>query len=90
MDGLIFIVIGIIVILVILGILLIMTFLIRKEDRKYEEPDYQAFFIMGISFLPMGIVFTIAISPAFIGFAGIGICYIAIGLTNKDKWKKKK
>ena len=44
---------------------------------------------MGISFLPIGIVFTVSISPAFVGFTGIGICYMAIGLANKDKWKKK-
>jgi flagellar basal body-associated protein FliL len=89
MDGLIFIVIGIIAILVILGILLTMLFLIRKEDRKCEEPDYQAFFIIGFSFLPLGIIFTIIVGPAFIGFTGIGICYMAIGLANKDKWERR-
>ena len=87
--GLSFIVIGIIFILVILGILITIVFLLRKKETKFEEPDYQVFFIMGISFLPLGIVFTIAIGPAFIGFTGIGICYMAIGLANRDKWKKK-
>lgn len=81
---------GIILILVILGILLSIVFLKRKQEIEInEEPNYQAFFIMGISFLPLGILFTIAVSPAFIGFIGIGICYIAIGLANKHKWKKE-
>jgi hypothetical protein len=88
MEALILVIVGIIAILVLLGIIILVV-LKRKQDEKYEEPDYQVFFIMGISFLPLGIVFTIAIGPAFIGFIGIGICYMAIGLTNKEKWKKK-
>ncbi len=44
---------------------------------------------MGISFLPMGIIFTATISPAFIGFVGMGISYMAIGLANRDNWDKK-
>ena len=89
MNGLIFIVIGIIVILVVVGIILSVIFLKKKQEGKYEEPDYRVFFIMGISFLPIGIVFMITVSLAFIGFTGIGICYMAIGLANKDKWKKR-
>jgi hypothetical protein len=46
---------------------------------------------MGISFLPLGIVLTIAVgNPGFIGFIGLGGFYIALGLANKDKWKKEK
>jgi hypothetical protein len=89
MEGLILIIIGIIIILVFLGVILTLTYLVKKEHKRFEEPDYQVFFIMGISFLPLGIIFTIAVSPAFIGFIGIGLCYMAIGLANKDKWKKK-
>ena len=89
MNGLILIIFGIIVILVILGVILTLIYLIKKEHKRFEEPDYQAFFIMGISFLPLGIVFMVAVSPAFIGFTGIGLCYMAIGLANKDKWKKR-
>jgi len=37
----------------------------------------------------MGIIFTAAINPAFIGFVGMGIIYMAIGLANRDKWKKE-
>jgi hypothetical protein len=89
MSGLILLVIGIIVLLVIFVILLTLVLLKKKEKGTFEEPDYHTFFVMGISFLPMGIVFTIVINPAFISFIGVGICYIAIGLANKDKWKKR-
>jgi len=89
MSEFILIVIGIISILVIIGVILSLIVWKKKEEGKYREPDYQAFFIIGISFLPIGIVFMIAVSSAFIGFTGIGLCYIAIGIANKDKWKKK-
>jgi hypothetical protein len=72
---------------------LIITILWVKKNSKNEwtkEVDYRAFFIMGISFLPLGIVLTFVVgNPGFIGFMGLGICYIAIGLANKDKWKKE-
>lgn len=83
------IVIGIIALLVFVGILLTLIVWKKKKEGKYEEPDYQAFFIMGICFLPMGIISMITVSPAFFGFTVMGLCYMAIGLANKDKWKKK-
>jgi hypothetical protein len=79
-------------ILIIILLVLIATFFIvqkKKKERIFKEIDYRAFFILGISFLPMGIIFTVTISPAFIGFIGMGVIYMAIGLANKDKWKNK-
>lgn len=56
---------------------------------KVIEPNYQVFFILGIFFLPMGIVLMITIdNPAFIGITGMGLIYMVIGLANRDKWKK--
>lgn len=81
------IVIGIITILVSIGILLTLIIWKKYKEGKYGEPDYQAFFIMGICLLPMGIIFMITVSPAFIGFTGMSICYMAIALANRDKWK---
>lgn len=71
MNGLIFIVIGIIAILVILGIILTIIALKKKEVEKFKEPDYKVFFFMGINFIP------------------IGLCYMVIGLANKNKWERK-
>jgi len=54
---------------------------------KVIEPE--VFFILGIFFLPMGIVLMITIdNPAFIGITGMGLIYMVIGLANRDKWKK--
>ncbi len=85
---------GIVVILVVLGLLLgIITALIawkRKKEGKYKETDHRAFFTMGISFLPLGIVMSITIgNPGMLGITAIGIVYMIMGLANRDKWKKK-
>ena len=89
MNEWIFISIFLVAILVVIGIALTLVYRKKNKEGKFKEPDYRAFFIIGVSFLPMGIIFTTVISPAFIGFLGIGICYMAIGLANRDKWKKK-
>ena len=96
MDELILIVIGIIAILVVLGVILTIIVLKKKQVEKYKEPDYKAFFIMGITFfiigitfIPIGIVFLIAVSPVFISFIAMGLCYMVIGFANKDKWERK-
>ncbi|KYK29770.1 hypothetical protein AYK20_00100 [Thermoplasmatales archaeon SG8-52-1] len=89
MNGLILLLILIIALLFILGVIITIVLWKKQKENKYEEPDYQAFFIMGISFLPLGLVFMIAVNPAFFVFTGIGLCYIAIGLANKDKWKRR-
>ena len=77
------------VIAVIIGVIVLFTLRKNQKEGIKREVDYRAFFIMGISFLPMGIIFTTVISPAFISFIAIGGCYMAIGLANRDKWEKK-
>lgn len=77
------------IIAVTIEIIVFFTLKKQKKEGTYRDLDYRAFFILGISFLPMGIIFTTTISPAFIGFIGIGVCYMAIGLANRDKWVKK-
>jgi hypothetical protein len=54
------------------------------------EPNYQVFFVLGISFLGLGIALTATINSGFLGFIVLGIIYITIGLTNRDKWTKSK
>ena len=72
----------------------------RKKEVKLEEPNYRAFFVMGIIWFPIGIVsmfivLILDIPPFPIGFVAgmplfaMGLIYFIIGLTNRDKWKKK-
>ncbi len=62
----------------------------KKKEGAYKEPDYRAFFIMGLCFILSGIFFTIAVSPPFICFSGLGLIYLMISLNNRDKWDKNK
>ena len=74
---------------VIVGVIVFYIMLKKQKEGTVKDPDYRAFFIMGISFLPIGIIFTTTISPAFISFIALGVLYMLIGLSNRDKWKKK-
>jgi len=62
----------------------------RKRGRR--PTDYYAFYVMGITWLPFGIVMKLIFPDAFIGslFMTLGLIYLAIGLVNKDKWKKNR
>nr|MCK4929677.1 hypothetical protein [Nanoarchaeota archaeon] len=77
------------VLLIIVGVLIAILVSKRKMKGEPVETNYYAFFVIGISFLPLGIVFSIIISPGFMGITGLGVVYMIIGLANKDKGKHK-
>ncbi len=80
------------IIAVLLVIILIITFVMfkKKKEGKTGEVNYKIFFILGLVWIPIGIVYMITINTAIgIAFMGLGVVYIAIGLANKDKWKKE-
>jgi len=60
-----------------------------SEGKKPRTIDYRAYFIMGICFLPLGIILTIIITVGFLGLTALGIIYMIIGLANRDKWGKQ-
>ena len=68
----------------------ILVWKMRNSGKIKQDINYQAFFVMGISFLPLGIIFSTVVSPAFMSFTAMGIIYMAIGLSHRDKWKSKK
>lgn len=78
------------VITAVFGIIVAFVVLKKRKEGKLKETNYQAFFLMGICFLGLGIVFTTTINPGFLGFAGLGLIYMIIGLANRDKWPKEK
>jgi hypothetical protein len=49
-----------------------------KDDRR--APKYQAYFVIGIAFLPIGI------ATGNLAFFVIGLVFLIIGLTNRKKW----
>ena len=75
-------------ILVVIGLILTMVVLKKKKEGKMGEPNYQVFFILGIAWIPIGIVIMVEINLVLgIAFMGMGVIYMAIGLVNRDKWE---
>ena len=78
---------AIIVILVLTGIVVLLVWKKRKVEPS-AEPDYRVFFILGICWLPLSVVFiSVEIALGYV-FLVLGLAYLAIGLANRDKWKK--
>lgn len=68
-------------ILILLLGLIVYKFRVRKGEQR--EPAYQVFFILGITWIPLGIALDMPV------FYILGIAYMIIGLVNRDKWSKK-
>ncbi len=90
---------AILAILIVVGILLILVVWKRKKEGKIEEPDYRAFFAMGVIWVPTGIVlmfisFLLDVFPFPLSFVAgmplfaMGLIYLIVGLANRDKWRK--
>jgi len=83
-------------ILIVLGILLTLVAWKKRKEGQLEEPNYRAFFVMGIVWVPAGTVFMFTSFlldiPFVIGMPlfAVGLIYLIVGLANRDKWKKKK
>jgi hypothetical protein len=65
-------------IIIVLAVLFIIMRILSKEPHR---PNYKAFFIMGITWIPLGIVLENH------GFWGIGLVFMIIGIVNRSKWK---
>jgi len=77
-----------VVTLMIIGLILTFVVFKKKKEGNRGEPNYQVFFILGILWVPIDVVFMITINLAMgIAFMGMGTAYIAIGLANRDKWE---
>jgi hypothetical protein len=72
---------------VLVGVLVTIVVIRRKRGGEEAEVNYLAFFVMGLSLLPMGALLSFFINPGFLGFIGLGAFYVVYGLSKKDKWK---
>lgn len=64
-------------------------FFVWKNRGKINqgEVNYKVFFILGISFLPIGIILWLTTgNSGLLGLSGLGAAYMAIGLSNRNKW----
>ena len=73
-------------------IILIITIWFKKKKLKQKgavDPDYRAFYIIGLSFFPMGLIMSVTVdNPGFYGITAMGIVFLIIGLAHKDEWRK--
>jgi len=96
MDALGWISLAIWAIVLVVGI--ISALVLRKKGivEETKGTTYQTFFVLGISFFPVGIVFTIlsltSDFPVGVGLplVTMGIFYLIVGLANRNKWKGNK
>jgi len=88
-------IVGVIIGLILIGILVVMAFKWKRE-RKSQGTNYRALFILGITFLPIGVIYEITFFVSGtkdflvlgLSFIAMGSSYIAIGLANKGKCKR--
>jgi len=74
-----YVVLALLIGIAILGLIFAAVAFYRQKGLK-RDPDYRAFFILGISFLPIGIATD---NP---GLWGMGAIFLILGLANRDKW----
>ncbi len=67
-------------VLIAIVLLALIAIFLRKKDKT--SPDYYSFFILGICWLPLGLVMK---SWAFFT---MGLVFMVIGLANKSQWKQ--
>ena len=59
-----------------------------KFEQKKETSKLSSFLFLGVSLISIGLIFTLAINPAFVSIFVSGLCIIYISLTNKEKWNQ--
>ena len=75
-----YLVLGLLIGIAVLGIVFAIVAYKRRGEFR-SEPDYRAFFILGITFLPIGIATE---NP---GLWGMGAVFMILGAVNRDKWR---
>ncbi|MBT3320823.1 MAG: hypothetical protein HN392_00905 [Anaerolineae bacterium] len=73
-----YLIIGLVIFIILLAVIAFV-----KNKNKKTEPDYRAFFILGITWLPLGIATDNS------AFTSLGIVFLVLGLVNRDKWKEQ-
>ena len=76
-----------VVAIIVIGFVVLVVTLKRQKQEEVRSIDYRTFFIIGICWLPMGIVFWIIMDLAFgIPVFVMGVTLLTIGLLNRNKW----
>ena len=78
----------ILIVIIVLGIIMASVLWKQKKEGKVHEANYFAFFVLGICWLPIGIVFITRDSLIGYTFFILGAVYLIVGLAKRDTWKK--
>ena len=82
-----------ILVAVVVGLLLVLVLgVLLWKSKKYragQGPDYRAFFLMGLSWLCMGLPLMFIYNEFFNALAAMGAIFTIMGAVNYKKWKKK-
>ena len=71
-----------IVLVIVLALSLVVFFVARNRGLdSIRTDDYRTFFIIGAAFIPIGI------TTENWGFSILGLVFLILGATNKDKWR---
>ena len=73
----------ILIVVIALGFLFFMVRSASGNKEKKRVPNYRALFILGVTWLPIGIATD---NP---GLWGMGAVFMIVGAANKDKWGKE-
>ena len=73
------------ILMLLIGVaILVLLFVAIIMRLKYQVPhNYKAFFIIGVTWLPLGII-----TGNYV-FSIVGACFLGIGLANRKKWNEK-
>lgn len=59
-------------------------------QKGKKKVNYRIFFIISYSLIGSGIALSFAIGFTIgVALLGTGLCFMAIGLANRDKWEKR-
>ena len=72
-----------IIVLLIIGLVVAV---IAYKNKKKMAPDYYTYFVIGLVWIPIGIINLIANGNGT--FFILGLVFMAIGMSHKDEWKK--
>jgi len=73
----------------VLGLLVLLGVVaVAVRGGKKRGTDYYALFVMGVTWIPLGIVFLYVDSSLGGLFFILGLVYTAVGILHKDEWKK--
>jgi len=73
------------ILMIVIGVailVMLVVAVIMNRKRKFF-PNYRAFFIVGITWLPLGVIMKNYV------FSAVGACFLIAGLVNKKKWKEE-